>query len=157
MRFAERQPGPRRGLVFWFATWFGAGLSPVGPGTVATLAALPVYFAMVPLPSLVQLAIVLVINVAGCYAAQRIAIETGTDDPQIVVIDESGGILLALWIAVPSGWLGVLAATLLFRLLDIYKPGPIRLVERLRPPGLGIMADDLLAGIVAGLLVRLVL
>jgi phosphatidylglycerophosphatase A len=145
----------RAGLAYWYAIWFGAGRSPRAPGTVGILAALPVWFGLAHLPGGLHLAFILALIVAGCYAAQRVAELTGEDDPQIVVVDESVGVLLALWVAAPTGLAGVALATLLFRLFDIYKPGPVRLVERLRPAGLGIRADDLLAGLAAGLLVRL--
>jgi len=148
-------PQRHGGLAYWYAIWFGAGRSPRAPGTVGALAALPVWFALAQLPGGLHLAFILALAVAGCYAAQRVADLTGKDDPQIVVVDESVGVLLALWVAAPTGLAGVVLTTLLFRLFDIYKPGPIRLVERLRPAGLGIMADDLLAGLAAGLLVRL--
>jgi phosphatidylglycerophosphatase A len=145
----------RAGLAYWYAIWFGAGRSPRAPGTVGTLAALPVWFVLARLPGGLHLTFILALAVAGCYAAQRVAEMTGEDDPQIVVVDECVGVLLALWVAAPTGLTAVALAALLFRLFDIYKPGPVQLLERLRPAGVGIMADDLLAGLAAGLLVRL--
>ena len=72
-------------------------------------------------------------------------------DPQIVVVDESAGILLALFLMGPTTFWNVVAAIILFRILDAIKPWPISAFEKLRPAGVGIMADDVVAGIVAGL------
>jgi phosphatidylglycerophosphatase A len=78
----------------------------------------------------------------------------GEEDPQAVVIDEVAGTLLAMGIARPAGIIGELAAFALFRVLDITKPGVIDRAQRLRPEGLGIMADDVLAGLGAGVAIR---
>jgi phosphatidylglycerophosphatase A len=144
----------RAGATFWFATWFGTGLAPIAPATVATLVTLPLHFALIYLPSPVHFAIIAGMAVFGVLAADRLARDMNEHDPQIVVVDESVSILLALWIAMPGDWIGVVAVTVLFRLLDIYKPWPVRLLERLKPNGLGIMADDIAAGLIAGLVVR---
>jgi phosphatidylglycerophosphatase A len=148
---------PRAGVTFWFATWFGTGLAPVAPATVATLVTLPLHFALIYLPSPLHFSIVVAMAIAGVVAADRLARDMNEHDPQIVVVDESVSILLALWIAMPGDWVGVVAVFVLFRLLDIFKPWPLRLLERLRPDGLGIMADDLAAAVIAGLAVRLLL
>jgi phosphatidylglycerophosphatase A len=147
----------RAGATFWFATWFGTGLAPIAPATVATLVTLPLHFALIYLPYPAHFAIIIGMAIAGVLAADRIARDMNEHDPQIVVVDESVSILLALWIAMPGDIWGVAAVTVLFRVLDIYKPWPLRLLERLKPNGLGIMADDLAAGIIAGVVVLLVL
>jgi phosphatidylglycerophosphatase A len=92
--------------------------------------------------------------VVGIWAAQRFAASLDEEDPSSVVIDEVAGTLLAMGIARPTGIAGELVALALFRVLDITKPGIIDRVQRLRPPGLGIMADDILAGVAAGVAVR---
>ncbi len=132
------------------ATWFGCGLSPVAPGTVGSLAAVPLHFALAALGPAPHVAVILGLSLAGIWASQRIADAEGVEDPQIVVIDEVCGTLIAMGMVGGSG-LGIrLLALGLFRLLDITKPGPIDSVQRLKPAGVGIMADDLLAGVVAG-------
>jgi phosphatidylglycerophosphatase A len=148
----RESPVPKRHAAFWYATWFGTGLAPFAPATVATLATLPVHFALVHLPPLVHLAIIVLMTVLGLYAAQRVADDLGEDDPQIVVIDESVAILLALWIGAPHSLVAVVVAVLLFRALDIYKPWPIAPAGDLKPAALGILADDILAGVAAGAL-----
>jgi phosphatidylglycerophosphatase A len=150
-----RVPAPR--WAYWYATWFGAGRSPIAPGTVGTLAALPCYFFLSMLRQPLAIGVVLALALLGVYAAEIVARDLSDDDPQIVVVDETVSVLLALCIAVPHSWWAVLAVVVTFRLLDIYKPGPIRLAERLKPAGLGIMADDLVAGLATGLVVHFTL
>jgi phosphatidylglycerophosphatase A len=96
----------------------------------------------------------LVLTLVGTWAAERTAQVLGDDDPSSVVIDEVVGTLLALGIA-GTQISASIAAFVLFRVFDITKPGPVDRVQRMRPPGVGIMADDVLAGIGAGALVRL--
>jgi phosphatidylglycerophosphatase A len=150
----KAQPAPFR---FWYATWFGTGLSPWAPGTVATLASVPVHFLLATLGAPFHLLVIAAMTAAGCWAAAHVVHTVGDDDPQIVVIDETVSVLLALWIVGPATIAGMILAVALFRVLDIAKPWPIRAAERLRPAALGIMADDLLAGLAAGLLTRLLL
>jgi phosphatidylglycerophosphatase A len=136
----------------WLATWFGCGLSPRAPGTVGSLGTLPLHLLLCEAPLTLHAAAIAVLLVTGTWAAQRYASERGEKDPQRVVIDEVIGTLLALGcVRHEALWLQGLAF-LLFRLFDIWKPGPIRRVERWQPTGVGIMADDVLAGLCAGAL-----
>ena len=96
----------------------------------------------------------LALTAAGIWAAGRVSEASETEDPSYVVIDEVVGTLLAMGLARPTGLAGEAAAFVLFRVLDIKKPWIIDSVQRLRPAGVGIMADDVLAGLGAGLLVR---
>lgn len=136
------------------ATWFGCGRSPVAPGTVGTLGALPLHLALRALGPIPYAVAVAAITAAGTWAAQREAERLGEDDPQSVVVDEVAGVLLALLIARGTGLKGELLAVALFRLFDIWKPGPVDSVQHLEPAGVGIMADDVLAGALAGLVAR---
>lgn len=154
----EGGPGTKGAtLCFWLATWFGAGLSPLAPGTVGTLAALPVHFVLLLLPASWHLGLVAVLALVGMACADSVARSREQKDPQIIVIDESAGVLLALFLVRDGGWMGIVAAVVLFRVLDIWKPWPIDLLENLRPAGLGIMADDVAAGLLAGSVVWLAL
>jgi phosphatidylglycerophosphatase A len=137
-----------------FATWFGCGYSKVAPGTVGTLGALPFAYFLHGFGIVPYWAGTLLVTLLGVWASGEVAKELGTEDPQSVVIDEVSGVLIALGLA--SGlafrqnfWLFGLAVAA-FRLFDIWKPGPIDSVQSL-PKGWGIMADDVLAGIAAGL------
>lgn len=138
------------------ATVFGAGFAPRAPGTVGSLTALPCFWALGFAPAIALPFAILAICLVGVWSAQKVADATGLKDPQIVVIDELAGALIALALAgEPNLWRAI-AAVAAFRLFDIWKPWPISALERLSPAGLGVMADDIAAGIVAGLLIRLI-
>ena len=93
--------------------------------------------------------------VVGTWASQRISDALGQEDPQRVVVDEVAGVLIAMACVRNSApWLSAVAFVL-FRFFDITKVGPIRAAEHARPAGVGIMADDLVAGVFAGILARL--
>lgn len=146
---------PTDRLAFPFATCFGIGLFKFAPGTLATLAALPINFAFQTLPIAAQLAAVCAIAGAGIWSAGKVADLLSEADPQIVVIDELAGALIALSFVTNEGFVVQIIAMLLFRLLDIIKPWPIDIAEKCRPAGLGIMADDVLAGAISGITIRI--
>jgi phosphatidylglycerophosphatase A len=132
----------------WIAFGLGSGLSPWAPGTAGTLVAVPIYMSIANLPLGWYLAVLALVCAVGFWACGRTARDLGEDDPSAIVWDEVAGYLVAMT-AAPRGWAWVLAGFLAFRLFDIVKPWPIRAAERLRPPGLGIMIDDLVAGVFA--------
>lgn len=138
------------------ATWFGCGKSPVAPGTVGTLGALPLHLALRAFGPVPYAVAVVAITALGTWAAQREAERLGEEDPQSVVVDEVAGVLLALLIARGSGLKAELLAVALFRVFDIWKPGPVDAAQRLEPEGVGIMADDVVAGLLAGLCARFI-
>lgn len=140
-------------LAWVLATWFGCGLAPVAPGTMGTLGALPLYFAVRGHGPVAVLAAAAVVTVLGIWASNVVVRETGDKDPQRIVIDEAAGVLLAL-AAAPVTWWGVTSAVVLFRVFDITKPFPARRAERL-PGGYGVVVDDLVAGAWAAVFVRL--
>ncbi len=135
----------------------GSGFAPKAPGTVGTLVALPVGWALLQAPPLLVVAIALVCPL-GVFAIERAA---GGADHGWIVIDEVAGLWITLlgligtpFLAMPHGvaLLGWLAAAFaLFRLLDIAKPGPIGRIDR-RHDSLGVMGDDMLAGLVGAVL-----
>jgi phosphatidylglycerophosphatase A len=136
------------------ATFFGAGLLKPGPGTYGSVAALLLWFAAAHLfhPGAAVLAeataaAALAATLIGIPAATIAARESGRKDPGFVVIDEVAGQWIAL-IAMRPDWRHAALALLLFRLFDIWKPWPIRRLERL-PGGTGIMLDDVAAGLLA--------
>ena len=126
------------------ALWFGCGLSPVAPGTVGTLGALPLWFAVRAGGPLAILATATVVMFVGVWAAGIFALESKQKDPQQVVVDEVCGVLFAL-AAAPATTAGAVCAVLLFRVFDMVKPFPARSAERL-PGGWGIVVDDVVAG-----------
>lgn len=125
-------------------------MSPKAPGTVGSLGAVPLHFALATLGPLPHAAAIIALTAAGTWAANEVARAEGIEDPQTVVIDEVAGTLIAMGMVSGSSWGVRLLALALFRVLDITKPGPIDTVQRLEPPGVGIMADDVLAGLAAG-------
>ena len=143
----------RKSAHFWFATWFGSGLAPKAPGTAGTLATVPLHFLLIQMPVAAHLGFLILFVILATWSANRLAIDMKMKDPQIVVVDESAGVLIALFLMGPTTLWTVIAAVILFRLFDMTKPWPISAVEKLQPAGVGIMADDVVAGIVAGLLV----
>jgi phosphatidylglycerophosphatase A len=134
------------------ATAFGAGYAPVAPGTWGSAVGLLVWFVLPPSAWTQALALALVVA-AGVWAGSVAERHFGRTDPGQVVIDEVAGMLVTLFLN-PVGWPGAAGALLLFRAADILKPFPARRLERL-PGGLGIMADDVMAGVYANLALRL--
>jgi phosphatidylglycerophosphatase A len=133
------------------ATWFGCGLSPVAPGTVGTIGALPLWLAVRGGGRAGILATAVAVTLVGVWSAGVVARESRLKDPQLVVIDEVAGVLVAL-AAAPQTTRGMLAAVLLFRLFDVTKPFPARRAEKL-PGGWGIVLDDVVAGVQAAIAV----
>jgi len=140
-----------------FASGFCIGMIPGAPGTYASLAAALVYYRIYRislriLPEL-HLSAICLITLAGVYAAARVSRNLGREDPGVVVIDEIAGQLVA-FLFLPVNAVNLIAGVCLFRLFDIWKPFPIRRLESL-PNGVGIMSDDLLAGVYANLILQL--
>lgn len=141
--------------VHLLATGFGTGLSPKAPGSAGTVAAVPLYLLLVTQLGLNNYLIVTLLfflaGIAICgYTARRI----GAEDPKSVVWDEIVGYLVAMAWA-PVTWYWMLGGFVLFRLFDIWKPWPIRWLDRHVKGGFGIMLDDLVAGFFACLLLNL--
>jgi phosphatidylglycerophosphatase A len=135
------------------ATFFGAGYFPFAPGTfTCMIVALGYRFGAARLALLPYLGLIAAIFVIGVAAADIHSKALGQKDPRPVVIDEVAGQLIALC-ALPAEWGWIFAGFFLFRVFDVLKPGPIRAAERL-PGGWGIMADDVLAGLVSALIVH---
>ena len=129
------------------ATGLGVGKLPLMPGTFGSILGTLV-FLIIPTDSFLIRSIILVaILIAGAFSSFKIEIATGKPDNQIIVIDEIAGVWLTLTI-IPAGIWFSLAGLLLFRLIDIWKPFPIKKLEKIKY-GYGVMLDDLLAGLYA--------
>ena len=128
------------------AVWFGCGHVPVAPGLAGTLGAIPLYLLLRPRGPVVIAVAAAVLTVIGVWAAERVARRLGGKDPQIICIDEVAGVFVT-WIAARETTVGLLAGVVLFRLFDQTKPWPARLAERRLPGGLGIVLDDVAAGL----------
>ena len=125
---------------------FGSGLAPKAPGTFGTLVAIPLYWLMKDLSLGLYLAITIIAFIAGIWICQQSADWLGKDDPSAVVWDEIVGYMVTM-IAAPTGWQWMLAGFLLFRFFDILKPWPISWADQKLHGGLGIMVDDVIAGL----------
>lgn len=137
-RFLLRHP------AHFLAFGFGTGLSPFAPGTVGTLAGFPLYFLLRGLDPVIYFAVVTVLYVAGIWFCDVAGKAVGVADHGGIVWDEIVALLLILPFAPPT-WAGFAAAFFLFRLFDIWKPFPIRMIDRRTTGGFGVMFDDLLA------------
>lgn len=132
------------------ATWFGCGYAPKGPGTAGSLGALIVAWPLRHQAPWFFAVLAAAILAPAIWSAGSAAVQTGKKDPQIVVIDEVVGQWIALAGATmysPWAWI---TAFVLFRAFDIWKPWPVRQLERL-PGGTGIVMDDVMAGVYAAL------
>jgi phosphatidylglycerophosphatase A len=141
-------------LPFLLATWFGCGYFPYGPGTVGSLAAVAIAACLhifLGAGRLVLLLLIAVLLIPAVWASTRAARVLQKKDPGVVVIDEVLGQWVTLLGAPLFSWKSLLAGFVLFRIFDIWKPGPVRKLERL-PEGTGIVADDLAAGLCGALI-----
>jgi len=129
-------------------TFLGAGFFPVAPGTAGTLGGIPLAWLSGMAWPWLGLVLALLLFFPGWWAAGVCERRFGRKDPPAVVIDEVVGLLVAL-AGIAPGWLELLLGFTLFRLFDILKPWPVRLVDRKVPGGLGIMLDDVIAGLFA--------
>jgi len=135
----------------FIALGFGAGRVPKLPGTAGSLVGVVLFLGLRDVlvtdsgswwPYGLFVALV---TVVGTWAAHRSAQLLGRKDPGCIVIDEIAGMLLTL-VYLPSGWVWLLVAFVLFRVFDIFKPWPVGFADRRVAGGFGIMLDDLLAG-----------
>lgn len=155
MKPAPLPPGILRNPVHWPALGFGLGTAPFAPGTFGALLGIPVYLLLAELPLMGYLAIVAILFFAGIAACRVTARALGVHDHPAIVFDEVVGFLVTMTLA-PADWWWLAAGFALFRLFDIWKPWPIRWIDRRVHGGLGIMLDDALAGIYALLALELI-
>jgi phosphatidylglycerophosphatase A len=138
------------------ATFFGVGYFPVAPGTLTSAIIVLFYkFFLYRLSWPVYLMMFFVLFALGTYVSDVTSRMMKKEDPRIVVIDEAAGQFIALFLISPQ-WSVCAASFFLFRFFDIVKPFPIKRVETF-PGGIGIMLDDIVAAIYAGILINLFL
>ncbi len=143
-----------RNPVHFAAFGFGAGAIPWMPGTWGTLAAVIVYLGLQWLPLTAYVLLVAAAVVIGIGLCGRTARQIGVHDHSGIVWDEFVGYWITMT-AAPAGWSWIVAGFVLFRLFDVSKPWPIGWLDRQVGGGLGIMADDVLAGVMACLCLQL--
>ncbi|WP_413586259.1 phosphatidylglycerophosphatase A [Bdellovibrio sp. HCB274] len=142
-----------RNFLLKLATFFGVGLSPKAPGTVATVATIPLVLLLNWTGPLIYMVVTVVLLVAGIFAAQAYEDAKGGHDHSEIVIDEVVGFLIAM-VWMPLTWQAILIGFVLFRLLDITKPLFIGYLDKKIQGGLGVMVDDVAAGIVVSLIMQ---
>ena len=142
-------------VAVWISSVGGLGFAPVAPGTFGSAAGILIYWLTRHWSMSAQLGIILAVTVVGTWAATETARHVGREDPGQVVIDEVAGQLATLAFT-GAGVTAAVAGFFIFRILDIIKPYPANRFERLHG-GVGIMADDLMAGVYGCLLVHLLM
>ena len=142
-------------FILLSATGLGAGFSPIVPGTMGTLLAIPFYYFVSSIPSPIYELTLVAFFFFSSWISNQAERYWGKKDDRRIVIDEIMGFLVTmLWI--PRSPLFIVAGFLLFRFFDILKPFPIRRLERVRS-GFGVVLDDVLAGIYSNIALHLVI
>mgnify|MGYP001550975820 FL=1 len=139
--------------VLFLATGGGSGYSPYAPGTVGSFVALPLGWLLSHWPTGPSLVVVVTFSAAAIYVAHRAAALLNRADPGAVVIDEIAGVLVAC-LGLRLSFSGCLINLLIFRIFDVLKPFPVGWLDRRLKGGVGIVADDLAAGLLTNLTYR---
>ncbi len=136
---------------YFLAFGLGSGLSPKAPGTCGTLAAIPLYLCVAQLPVWAYFMVMIMLFLLGTYVSEYVSKALGVDDYKGIVIDEVLGYFITMFL-VPLSFGSICMGFLLFRFFDILKPFPIRYLDEKIKGGLGVMLDDVLAGLMAFIL-----
>jgi len=144
-----------RNPVHLLSLGFGSGCAPKAPGTMGTLVGVLFYLPLQLLALPYYVAVVVVVSLVGIWLCGQTARALGVHDHPGIVWDEIAGYLLTM-VAAPSGWGWILLGFVLFRIFDIWKPWPIGLLDKQLKGGLGVMADDLLAGIFSLTIIQII-
>lgn len=134
-------------VILWLAFGFGSGFIRPAPGTWGTLPGVLMAYFVMPYPTL-HFILILLLGSLGVFLCARASALLKTHDHSGIVIDEIVGILITLWLFTPT-WQVLLLGFLAFRFFDIVKPFPIQWIDKKISGGIGIMLDDILAGIFA--------
>ncbi|MGD9652273.1 MAG: phosphatidylglycerophosphatase A [Candidatus Dadabacteria bacterium] len=160
-RYKEGSPEGRRGAHLkqgaakLVATFFGTGYFPYGPGTIGTIAAIPLYYLFSFTPPYIYALLMLAVIAVSVWASDVMEKSAGRTDPGFIVADEVSGYLVTMAFA-PVSVTSVVLGFFLFRLFDITKPPPARQLERLGG-GMGIVMDDVAAGVYANIVLQVML
>ncbi len=141
-------------IIIFLATGGYAGKSPVAPGTVGTLSAVPFALVFLIIPPPVYGVYVLAVILGAIYIADQAEQILGQKDPGCIVIDEVAGYIVAMSI-VPVQISTLVAGFFIFRFFDIVKYGPVRYFEKTFPGGAGVVLDDVMAGILTAATLRI--
>lgn len=145
-----------RNPIHFLSFGFGSGYMPVAPGTFGTLAAIPIFLLLSQFSTFNYVVIVSVMFLAGVWLCGYTSRALGVHDHKAIVWDEVVGYLITM-LMVPPTFLNICAGFALFRLFDIWKPWPINLLDKNVHGGLGIMLDDVVAGVFSLVVLHLAL
>jgi phosphatidylglycerophosphatase A len=141
-------------ILFW-ATGFGVGYSPLAPGTLGTLIAIPVYYFLSQIASPVyEITLIGFFFLSVWISENSEAFFGKKDDPRIVIDEMMGFLITMLW--VPKATVFIIIGFFLFRFFDILKPFPIRDLERRLKGGFGVVLDDVMAGVYANIILQII-
>ncbi|TDO95878.1 phosphatidylglycerophosphatase A family protein [Marinomonas balearica] len=143
-----------RNPIHFLAFGLGSGAAPKAPGTFGTLAAVPLYLLMQDLSHSAYFVVLLVTSLIGIYLCGKTSKDLGVHDHSGIVWDEFVGYWITMWMA-PTGWEYVIVGFILFRFFDVLKPWPISFIDKRVHGGLGIMLDDIIAGVFSFALLQL--
>lgn len=137
------------------ATFFNIGRISKAPGTIATIATIPLWWALAQTGPLIYMAVTILLIPLGIFAAEAYEAQASEHDAKEIVIDEVVGFLITMtWL--PLTWQSLMFGFVIFRFLDIVKPPPIRQLDRRVKGGLGVMIDDVAAGVIGSLILQMV-
>jgi len=137
--------------ILFLAFGFGSGLVKKMPGTLGTVAAIPVYLLFIQANNWLYTLLVVILTIGGIWICDKAAQRLGEHDFGGIVWDEIAGFLITMSL-VSFSWMAVLEGFILFRVFDIFKPWPIKWIDQKVGGGLGIMLDDVLAGAIAAVI-----
>ncbi len=142
-----------RSPLLLLAFGFGSGLSPKAPGTMGTLAAIPLWYLLAQLSQPAYILVVALCAIVGIFICGSAADKLGVHDHGSIVWDEFVGFWITMF-AAPVGWVWVVVGFVLFRFFDIIKPWPISWIDKKITGGFGIMLDDVIAGVMAAVVLQ---
>jgi len=143
-------------IYHFIALGFGSGLFKKGPGTAGSFVAIPIFYLLINLPSLLQWLFVVTLFFVGLYSSNKVINLIDQKDPSFIVIDEIVAVLF-LFILIPTNIKFLAFAFILFRFFDIFKPFPVSWAENYFKGALGVMMDDIVAALLSFLVIRLIL
>lgn len=144
-----------KNTLLLIATFFNIGKVPKAPGTLATVATIPLWWALSQAGPIIYMVVTILLVPLGIMAAQAYEAQSDVHDSKEIVIDEVVGFLITMvWL--PMTWQSLVLGFIIFRFLDIVKPPPIRQLDKHVKGGVGVMIDDIAAGLVGSLILQLI-
>lgn len=141
-------PSVWKNPLHFIAFGFGVGAIPFAPGTFGTLIAIPFYLVLQLFSWKIYIIVLIIATIASIWICDRVSKEMNVDDHQGMCLDEVIGFLWTM-VAVPYQWRWLVLGFILFRIFDIWKPGPLRYVDNHIHGGFGMILDDVLAGLMS--------